>query len=168
MNTLPDGQQVVIESPLGPLRLVASAAGLAGVWFVDHQRHAPTTEQVLAWPVAAAGHPVLEPAARQLQAYFQGQRQRFDLPLDLAQGTPFQREVWQALCAIPFGQTYSYGELAQTIGRPKAVRAVGAAVGRNPLSIVVPCHRVLGGDGSLTGYAGGLDRKRALLRLETD
>ena len=168
MHTLPDGVQTVIDSPLGPLRLMASAAGLAGVWFIQNQRHAPAAERVSAWTVADTGHPVLQEAAQQLHAYFRGQRPHFELPVDLAQGTPFQREVWRALQAIPFGQTCSYGALAQAIGRPSAVRAVGAAVGRNPLSIVVPCHRVVGRDGGLTGYAGGIDRKRALLRLEAD
>ena len=98
--------------------------------------------------------------------YLRGERDGFDLPLDLSGGTPFQQEVWQALLAIGRGATRSYGELSQHLGRPRAVRAVGAAVGRNPLSVVVPCHRVLGADGSLTGYAGGLGRKVALLTLE--
>ena len=111
-------------------------------------------------------HPVLRLAAEQLQQYLRGDRQPFDLPLDLAGGTAFQQAVWQALLRIPRGQTTSYGALARQMDRPTAVRAVGAAVGRNPLSMVVPCHRVLGKDGSLTGYAGGLDRKTALLRLE--
>jgi methylated-DNA-[protein]-cysteine S-methyltransferase len=109
---------------------------------------------------------VLREAAAQLQQYLRGERQHFDLPLDLAGGTGFQQAVWQALLRIPPGRTTSYGALGREIGRPAAVRAVGAAVGRNPLSLVVPCHRVLGGDGSLTGYAGGLERKAALLRLE--
>ena len=109
---------------------------------------------------------MLQRAAAQLNEFFSGQRQSFDLPLDLTNGTAFQQAVWQALLAIPFGQTTSYGELARRIGRPKAVRALGAAVGRNPIGIIVPCHRVIGADGSLTGYAGGLDRKTALLRIE--
>ena len=108
----------------------------------------------------------LRAAARQLAQYLAGTRQAFDLPLDLSGGTPFQQAVWRALLAIPSGATTSYGALARALGSPTAVRAVGAAVGRNPISIVVPCHRVLGAGGALTGYAGGLARKQALLRLE--
>ena len=104
-------------------------------------------------------------ARDEIGEYFDGRRKRFDLPLELV-GTPFQCQVWQALLEIPFGQTATYGAIARRCGRPRAVRAVGAAVGRNPVSIIVPCHRVLGSDGSLTGYAGGLPRKRALLSLE--
>jgi len=109
---------------------------------------------------------VLRAACQQLAEYFASERTVFDLPLGLLAGTTFQRSVWEALRAIPCGKTTSYGALARDIGRPHAVRAVGAAVGRNPLGIVVPCHRVLGSQGALTGYAGGLDRKRALLALE--
>lgn len=105
-------------------------------------------------------------AAAQLAAYFSGQRQRFDLPLDLSAGTDFQQAVWKALLALDWGQSGSYSQIAQTMGRPRAVRAVGAAVGRNPISLIVPCHRVLGSTGHLTGYAGGLWRKQALLKLE--
>lgn len=166
MNTTHDRRvQTIVGSPLGDLRLMASANGLAGLWFVQRQRHEPPAERLAAWPTVAS-HPVLDTAARQLNEYFQGMRQCFDLPLDLEQGTPFQRTVWQALREIPAGATTSYGALAAGLGKPQAVRAVGAAVGRNPLSIVVPCHRVVGGNGSLTGYAGGLDRKQALLKLE--
>lgn len=109
---------------------------------------------------------MLKEAEHQLQAYFSGQRQDFDLPLDLSRGTDFQRGVWQALINLPFGSTTTYANLARQIGRPDAVRAVGAAIGRNPISVIVPCHRVLGTDGSLTGYAGGLERKIELLRIE--
>jgi methylated-DNA-[protein]-cysteine S-methyltransferase len=105
-------------------------------------------------------------ARQQAQEYLRGERSGFDLPLDLSAGTAFQQSVWQALLRIPRGKTTSYGSLARTIGNVQAVRAVGAAVGRNPLSVAVPCHRVLGSDGGLTGYAGGLERKTALLRLE--
>ena len=105
-------------------------------------------------------------AQTQLQAYFGGQRQTFDLTLDWPQATAFQLSVWKALLSIPFGKTRTYGQLARQLSKPQAVRAVGAAVGRNPISIIVPCHRVLGQDGSLTGYAGGLQRKSALLALE--
>jgi methylated-DNA-[protein]-cysteine S-methyltransferase len=149
------------ESPLGSMIVAATARGLAGVWF-EGQRHLPDHSN---WPVQAE-HPVLRRAQAQLAEYFAGRRSSFDLPLDLQGGTAFQRSVWDALLAIPRGGTTSYGVLSRSIGQPAAVRAVGAAVGRNPLSIVVPCHRVVGADGSLTGYAGGLERKTALLRLE--
>ena len=149
------------ESPLGPMIVAATARGLAGVWF-EGQRHMPDSS---AWPLQPE-HPVLRQAQAQLQEYFTGARSAFDLPLDLQGGTAFQQSVWQELLAIPAGGTTSYGVLSQRIGQPAAVRAVGAAVGRNPVSIVVPCHRVVGSNGSLTGYAGGLERKTALLRLE--
>ena len=151
-----------IDSPLGALLLAASPAGLSGAWFVEGQRDTPDPAPWAHQPE----HPILLRAAQQLNDYFAGQRHAFDLPLDLRAGTAFQQAVWQALLAIPFGQHTSYGALAQAIGRPRAVRALGAAVGRNPVSIIVPCHRVLGADGSLTGYAGGLTRKTALLDLE--
>jgi methylated-DNA-[protein]-cysteine S-methyltransferase len=153
-----------VTSPLGPLLLAVSPQGLAGVWFTD-QRHHPGRAAVNTWP-DGGGHPVLLATASQLRAYFGGQLRRFELPLDLSAGTAFQQAVWQALLEIPAAATNSYGTVAQRIGRPAAVRAVGAAIGRNPLSIVVPCHRVVGASGALTGYAGGLDRKMALLRLE--
>lgn len=154
-------QTTVFDSPLGPITLAASAQGLAGAWF-EGDLHRPDTS---AWPAAPA-HPLLLQAQQQLQAYFAGQRRRFDLPLDLSFGTAFQQAVWRALLALPFGSHTSYGALSAQLGNPKAVRAVGAAVGRNPLIIVVPCHRVLGADGSLTGFAAGLPRKQALLQLE--
>ena len=157
--------QTHTSTPLGTVRLAASPAGLCGLWF-DGQRHLPAQlDGPLAWPEAPE-HPLLRKAAEQLRQYLRGERQHFALPLDLAGGTAFQQAVWQALLRIPAGRTTSYGALGREIGRPAAVRAVGAAVGRNPLSVVVPCHRVLGSDGSLTGYAGGLERKQALLRLE--
>jgi methylated-DNA-[protein]-cysteine S-methyltransferase len=149
------------RSPLGTMTVAATEQGLAGLWF-EGQRHEPDHS---AWP-EQADHPVLRQAMRQLDDYFAGRPAVFDLPLDLARGTSFQQAVWQALLAIPRGATTSYGGLCRELGQPSAMRAVGAAVGRNPISIVVPCHRVLGADGSLTGYAGGLERKRALLRLE--
>jgi methylated-DNA-[protein]-cysteine S-methyltransferase len=115
---------------------------------------------------AAPGRtPLLEQAAEELDAYFAGRRQRFQVPL-APEGTPFQRQVWAALTTIPFGATWSYAKLARTVGRPAAVRAVGAANGRNPIALFVPCHRVIGADGSLTGYGGGLPRKRWLLAHE--
>jgi methylated-DNA-[protein]-cysteine S-methyltransferase len=157
--------QTHFQSPLGPMTLAATRAGLAGVWFMG-QRHLPRElATASSWPVDAK-HPVLIKTAHQLAEYFAGQRQVFDMPLDLSGGTAFQQAVWQALLAIAPGQTSSYGSVSKTIGNAAAVRAVGAAVGRNPISIIVPCHRVLGTDGSLTGYAGGLDRKTALLKLE--
>ena len=161
MKFHPSTVQARYASPLGPMIVAATDAGLAGLWF-EGQRHLPDTS---GWPLAPA-HPVLVEAVAQLRDYFGGRRTRFELPLDLQGGTAFQQSVWQALLAIPAGGTTSYGDIGQRVGRPAAVRAVGAAVGRNPVSIVVPCHRVLGRDGSLTGYAGGLERKSALLALE--
>jgi methylated-DNA-[protein]-cysteine S-methyltransferase len=154
--------QIVLDTPLGALRLVRTPRGLAGAWF-EGQKHHPGA-------IGAAERPddaLLMRAARQLRAYFESDATTAfdDLPLDL-NGTPFQRRVWQALQRIPRGGTCSYAQVAASIGAPLAVRAVGAAVGRNPLSVIVPCHRVVGLDGSLTGYAGGLDRKRWLLARE--
>jgi methylated-DNA-[protein]-cysteine S-methyltransferase len=157
--------QTTYQSPLGKVIVAATAKGLAGLWF-EGQRHFPTEGgEPRVWP-EDKNHPVLRQAIGQLEESFAGKRESFDLPLDLVNGTPFQQSVWKALLAIPQGATSSYGELSQRIGKPAAVRAVGAAVGRNPVSVIVPCHRVLGSDGSLTGYAGGLDKKTALLRLE--
>ena len=157
--------QTRYQSQLGMMTLAATRSGLAGVWF-DSQRHLPKElASATCWPVNAM-HPVLNKTTQQLTEYFAGQRSDFDLKLDLSGGTAFQQAVWQALLTIACGQTSSYGNVGKTIGNPAAVRAVGAAVGRNPISIIVPCHRVMGADGSLTGYAGGLDRKTALLRLE--
>ena len=147
-------------SPVGTLLVAATDAGISGIYFEEH-RHFKGTE---GW-LNAPEHPYLRLAAHQLNEYFAGSRQQFDLPLAL-RGTDFQRAVWLALMAIPFGQTTTYGEHAQQIGKPNAVRAVGTAIGRNPVSIIVPCHRVLGASGALTGYAGGLERKRFLLRHE--
>lgn len=153
--------QTTYDSPLGRVILAASGEGLVGVWF-DDQRHLPDFSH---WPQAPA-HKVLEIAKAQLSDYFSGDRTKFDLPLDLNSGTNFQQSVWRALLTIPPGATSSYGAMSALLGNPKAVRAVGGAIGRNPLSIIVPCHRVLGSDGTLTGYAGGLARKTALLQLE--
>jgi len=153
--------QANFASPLGRMILAAANQQLVGVWFAD-QAHLP---DLSACPVDS-NNPLLKQAAAQLSAYFAGQRHTFDLPLNTATGTPFQQAVWQALLAIPFGSTCSYGQLASRVGKPSAVRAVGSAVGRNPLSLIVPCHRVVGANGSLTGYAGGLHRKTALLQLE--
>ncbi|HEY7142619.1 MAG TPA: methylated-DNA--[protein]-cysteine S-methyltransferase [Streptosporangiaceae bacterium] len=149
----------VIGSPVGPITLLASGGALTGL-YLSEQRYPPDPrlfgERDDA-PFAAA--------ARQLESYFDGALTSFDLPLALA-GTPFQQRVWAALQAIPYGTTVSYGQLADQLGKPSAARAVGLANGRNPVSIVVPCHRVVGSDGSLTGYGGGMDRKRYLLGLE--
>ena len=153
-------------SPLGGIDLAATPRGLCGLWF-DAQKYRPAgLEGPGAWPRQDAPHAVLDAAEHQLQAYFDGTLERFDLPFDLPGATDFQHAVWAALLKLAHGQTCSYGALAVATGRPDAVRAVGSAVGRNPLSILVPCHRVVGGNGDLTGYAGGLPRKAALLALE--
>ncbi len=150
-----------VPSPVGQLTLVASDRGLCAVlWPGDHDRVAFAST-----PVPVASHPVLDAAAAQLEEYFAGRRTEFDLELDL-RGTEFQVAVWTGLADIPFGETSTYAEQADRLGRPTAVRAVGAANGRNPVSIVLPCHRVVGKDGSLTGFAGGLDAKRFLLDHE--
>lgn len=157
----PSIEQLRFASPLGDITVAATPQGLRGVWLAG-QRHWPDNG---AWH-HNAGHALLREAQAQLLQFLQGTRRHFDLPLDPCAGTPFQQSVWRALQAIPYGETTRYGVLAQALGRPQAARAVGAAVGRNPWSIVVPCHRVLGTDGRLTGYAGGLERKEALLQLE--
>ncbi|TDD61837.1 methylated-DNA--[protein]-cysteine S-methyltransferase [Actinomadura darangshiensis] len=153
---------VVIESPVGSLTLVASDGALSGL-YMDMQRHRPP-EETFGLP----GDPDSEPfatVAAQLTAYFAGELTDFDLPLNL-NGTPFQQSVWAALQEIPYGETVTYGELAVELGKPSASRAVGLANGRNPVGVIVPCHRVVGSTGSLTGYGGGLDRKRYLLDFE--
>jgi methylated-DNA-[protein]-cysteine S-methyltransferase len=149
------------QGPLGDMIVAATDDGVAGVWF-EGQKHMPDHER---WP-EDENNAHIRAAISQLAEYFGGKRSTFDLPLDLATGTPFQQSVWRALIAIPHGATTNYGALSRGIGVPSAARAVGAAVGRNPVSIVVPCHRVLGTGGSLTGYAGGIERKSALLKLE--
>lgn len=150
-----------IASPLGPLLLAATEQGIRGVYF-DQHRYPPRME---AWREHDA-HPLLRSLTLQLEEFFAGKRERFTLPLDLV-GTPFQCAVWQALQELPFGARSTYRAIATQVGKPAAVRAVGTAIGRNPVSIVVPCHRVVGSDGSLHGYAGGLTRKQSLLELET-
>ena len=149
-----------MHSPIGTLRLVADREGLREIWF-EQERHPKLAQS--SWVRAEAA---LRFVRVQLEEYFAGGRQQFELPLHPI-GTPFQMEVWQELRRIPYGVTISYGELARRIGKPQAMRAVGAANGRNPLPIVVPCHRVIGADGSLTGFGGGLPIKRHLLSLET-
>ncbi|HKB31394.1 MAG TPA: methylated-DNA--[protein]-cysteine S-methyltransferase [Streptosporangiaceae bacterium] len=154
----------VVDSPVGPLTLVAADGVLTGL-HMDTQRHAPPPG-IFGDEVADTDGLFAGPAG-QLRDYFAGRRTEFELPLSLA-GTPFQRRVWAALQEIPYGETISYGELAARIGRPTAARAVGLANGRNPVSIIVPCHRVIGSDGSLTGYGGGMARKQYLLAFERD
>lgn len=146
-----------LESPLGPLHLVAAGAALSAV-HLSNEPWTPRGRERGDWPT-------LRDAAAQLGEYFRGSRRRFDLPLG-PEGTPWQRTVWSALAAIPFGETRSYGELAAAVGRPTAARAVGAANGKNPLAIIVPCHRVIGSDRRLVGYAGGLANKEWLLDHE--
>lgn len=150
-----------MDSPVGRLRLIANEKALVAVLWENEQ---PERIQ-LAELVVEPEHPVLLQVRQQLEEYFEGNRQRFDIPLDFA-GTEFQKLVWTELLKIPYGQTRSYGQIAQAIGRPKAMRAVGAANGRNPISIIAPCHRVIGASGALTGFAGGLDNKTILLNLE--
>jgi methylated-DNA-[protein]-cysteine S-methyltransferase len=150
----------VTDSPYGPLTLVATDGALSGLYMVG-QRHRPP-EEIFGSPDPG---PFTE-TVRQLGAYFDGGLTEFDLPLRL-RGTPFQQSVWEQLRRIPYGQTRSYGELAEILGKPGASRAVGLANGKNPVSIVVPCHRVVGSTGGLTGYGGGLDRKQRLLAFES-
>jgi len=151
----------LVSTPVGELKLVASERGLAGILWKNDDPHGtrflPQTRD--------EAHPILIEAERQLREYFAGGRRCFTLPLDFV-GTEFQKKVWNALVAIPFGETRSYSEIARQIGHPQAVRAVGAANGRNPISIVAPCHRVIGANGKLTGFAGGLEVKAFLLDLE--
>jgi len=151
-----DIRYTYIDSPIGRLMLVRSARGLCRIEFENGSGHEPQWRR---------DDEAFDEVIGQLGEYFQKRRRRFDLRLDL-QGTDFQVSAWRALQAIPYGQTRSYGEQARALGKPKAVRAVGAANGRNPLPIVVPCHRVIGKNGKLTGFAGGLDIKRKLLDLE--
>ena len=148
----------MLKSPIGELMLISNGTGLTGL-YMQNQKHADMRAK------AVRDEWMLKQPIEQLTAYFAGGRREFELPL-AAEGTDFQKRVWRALWAIPFGETISYGELAQRIGQPKAARAVGLANGQNPISIVVPCHRVIGADGSLTGYGGGLERKSWLLAHE--
>lgn len=148
------------HSPVGKLLIAASDIGISGVYFEQH-RHFKGKN---GWQYTPT-HPYLTQATQQLDDYFLGHHQQFDLPLDLP-GTHFQRAVWQALLGIGFGQSCSYAHIAERIGKARAVRAVGTAIGRNPISIIIPCHRILGSTGALTGYAGGLKRKAYLLRHE--
>ncbi len=158
-----------LDSPVGELTLVASEAGIRAIlWEADRPERAGLDGDLVASgdpDAPAVAEDALDAAEEQLGEYFRGERRGFDLPLDL-QGTEFQVAAWRALAQIPYGETRTYAQQAEAIGRPAAVRAVGAANGRNPISIVLPCHRVVGADGSLTGFAGGVDVKRRLLDLE--
>lgn len=147
---------------LGMIRIACSARGICSLRFEQHRHFQP--ELMQSWQ-RRDDDPLLIQARRQLEEYFAGTRRSFNVALDL-QGTEFQRQVWQALCDLKWGQQVSYADLARNIGRPSAARAVGAANGKNPVSIIVPCHRVLGTNGALTGYAGGIERKQFLLALE--
>jgi len=149
----------VMDSPVGPLTLVATGGALSGL-YMEQQRYRPGEETF-----GERDDSLFAEAVEQLAEYFAGDRTEFDLPLALS-GTVFQRTVWSALREIPYGETVSYGEIAMRIGRPTAARAVGLANGKNPVGIIVPCHRVVGSTGDLTGYGGGLDRKRHLLDFE--
>ncbi|HBD13360.1 MAG TPA: cysteine methyltransferase [Porticoccaceae bacterium] len=146
-----------LPSPIGPLTLLASTKGLTEIRFANHSQARATTRD--------KRNEYIDTAIKQLKEYFAGNRQVFDLTLDEG-GTDFQRSVWAQLRAIPFGETVSYGAVAKAIGKPKAARAVGMANNRNPMPIITPCHRVIGSDGSLTGFGGGLDVKRWLLDHE--
>lgn len=160
-QTTPTLKSATFDSPVGLLTIVASDAGLRAVlWPVEKDGRVSFAE-----PVEAGDHPIIDATICQLRQYQDGELQSFDLPLDLV-GTDFQKSVWKALSSIPYGETMSYGELAAELGKPSASRAVGSATGRNPISIVVPCHRLVASSGKLTGFAGGLDAKRWLLDHE--
>ena len=154
--------KTTLESPVGTLRIFATDVGLRAVLWPQNDEAGLKLESE---PIERADHPILVRAERQLEEYFSGQRRTFDVPLDPI-GTSFQLSAWLGLREIPYGETRTYGEQAAAIGRPSAPRAVGAANGRNPLSIFVPCHRVIGSNGKLTGYAGGVEAKQRLLEME--
>ncbi len=151
-------------SPVGRLLLAATEQGLSGIYFEEH-KHFKGKDGWQQASTQSAAWKHLQATAQQLDEYFSGQRTEFDVALDMS-GTAFQRSVWQELSAIPFGASVSYAQHAQKLGNPKALRAVGSAIGKNPVSIIVPCHRVIGTSGAVTGYAGGVERKRFLLALE--
>jgi O-6-methylguanine DNA methyltransferase len=153
------GRALIVRSPVGSLGLVENGQALTHLIFGGEEQLPPGTE--------VASSPLLEEGAEQLKAYFDGLRRNFDLPLSPF-GTDFQRRVWTELMKIPFGQTASYAQVAEAVGSPEAYRAVGQANNRNPIAIIIPCHRIVGRDGQLTGYAGGLETKDFLLRLESD
>lgn len=149
------------ESPIGKLKLVASERGLVGILWAEERAGRVRLGELNEDP----NHPVLLKTEEQLREYFAGSRKEFDVALDM-RGTPFQKQVWEALLGIPFGETRSYGQIAKQLGNPNSTRAVGAANGRNPVAIIAPCHRVIGSSGKLTGFAGGLEAKAHLLHLE--
>lgn len=159
IGAIPPRSYSSVSTPLGGVLVVTAGGELIGLHFDGHARTPRVLEHT-----TVAGEP-LSLVAHQLGEYFRGTRTRFELPMRL-EGTPFQIEVWSALLAIPYGRTSTYAQVAALLGRPRAARAVGAANGRNPISIIVPCHRLIGADGGLTGYGWGLDRKRSLLELE--
>ena len=150
------------ESPMGKMLIVAADEGLRGLYFIDQKYYREVEND---W-TRAPRHPVVRQTAREMQEYFAGKRTEFDVPL-AAEGTPFQASIWKAISSVKYGDSITYSELARRAGHPDAIRAAGTATGRNPITIIVPCHRIVGSDGSLTGYAGGLDRKRALQELES-
>lgn len=170
----------ITQTPLGPVLLAARGSALSGAWYLQQTHFPPFPEALVRAAIClsppgqgvpgktvpqSAVHPALRKAADELVRYFSGDLQAFTVPM-APSGTPFQESVWRALLEIPYGATWTYSAVAERVGRPSAVRAVGTAIGRNPLGIFIPCHRVVGKDGSLTGYAGGLEKKRALLDLE--
>lgn len=150
-----------LDSPVGRLQLVAHETALVAVIWENENPNRVRLAELIEDPQ----HPILLKTVQQLNEYFQGKRQKFDLPLDF-EGTEFQQKVWQALLTIPFGETRSYKQIAEQVGNVKAVRAVGAANGKNPISIIAPCHRVVGANGKLVGFAGGLENKDILLKIE--
>jgi methylated-DNA-[protein]-cysteine S-methyltransferase len=159
----------IVRTPLGDMLLAASHVGLAGAWFTEGQKHSPSDALTAAWPLASQGdasQAILDKASQQLMQYFLGNLKVFDLPFDLSSGTVFQQSVWHEISKTESGKTSPYGAICHAIHKPTAARAVGAAVGKNPISIIIPCHRIVGSSGAMTGYAGGLDRKVALLQLE--
>ncbi len=162
-------KKMIVPTPLGDMLLAASEQGLAGTWFVHGQKHMPDSDLMASWPIAQKGDAskaILDKASQQLTQYFSGKLKVFDLPFDLSSGTEFQQSVWREIIKICCGKTNTYGAICKALNKPQAARAVGAAVGKNPISIIIPCHRVVGSTGAMTGYAGGLDRKVALLELE--
>jgi methylated-DNA-[protein]-cysteine S-methyltransferase len=159
----------IVATPLGDMLLAASSNGLVGTWFVQGQKHMPDAALMGSWPMASKGdaaQAILDKASQQLTQYFAGKLKVFDLPFDLSSGTEFQQSVWREIIKINCGETNTYGAICKAINKPQAARAVGAATGRNPIGIIIPCHRVVGSTGAMTGYAGGMERKVALLKLE--
>ncbi len=164
-------KKMIVPTPLGDMLLAASNNGLAGTWFVQGQKHMPDNDLMTSWPIAQKGdaaYAILGKASQQLAQYFSGKLKVFDLPFDLSSGTEFQQSVWREIIKIGCGTTNTYGAICKAINKPQAARAVGAATGRNPIGVIIPCHRVVGSTGAMTGYAGGLERKVALLALERE